>query len=51
MVRVKKEGIILTKTQLGFEMEGVLNPAIMQEDSTVHLFYRAVGKGNFSSIG
>lgn len=51
MGRVKKEGIILTKTQLGFEMEGVLNPAIMQEDSTVHLFYRAVGKGNFSSIG
>lgn len=51
MVTVKKEGIILDKTPLGFENEGVLNPAILQEGDTVHIFYRAVRKGNFSTIG
>jgi beta-1,2-mannobiose phosphorylase / 1,2-beta-oligomannan phosphorylase len=51
MLKVKKEGIILSKTLLGFENEGVLNPAVMQEGNSVHLFYRAVRKGNYSSIG
>lgn len=48
---VKKEGVILLKTDLGFENEGVLNPAVVQEGNTVHMFYRAVRKGNFSTIG
>ena len=51
MITVKKEGIILSKTDLVFENEGVLNPAIINEGNTVHLFYRAVRKGNNSTIG
>lgn len=51
MLIIKKEGILLEKTALGFENEGVLNPAAMREGDDVHLFYRAVSKGNYSSIG
>jgi beta-1,2-mannobiose phosphorylase / 1,2-beta-oligomannan phosphorylase len=51
MVEVKKEGILLNKTALGFENEGVLNPAVISDGGTIHLFYRAVSKGNYSSIG
>jgi len=51
MIEVKKEGIILYKTKLEFENEGVLNPAVIREGDSVHLFYRAVRKGNHSSIG
>lgn len=51
MITVKKEGVILRTTELEFENEGVLNPAIIKEGNTVHLFYRAVHKGNISTIG
>ena len=51
MVAVKKEGVILRKTALTFENEGVLNPATYQDGNTVHLFYRAVRKGNHSTVG
>ena len=51
MINVKKHGKILSKTILGFEDEGVLNPAVIRNIDGIHLFYRAVGKGNFSSIG
>jgi beta-1,2-mannobiose phosphorylase / 1,2-beta-oligomannan phosphorylase len=51
MIEVKKEGVILHKTDLGFENEGVLNPAIFKEGEFVHMFYRAVSKGNYSTIG
>ena len=51
MIKVKKEGVILKMTELSFENEGVLNPAIFQDGNTVHLFYRAVRKGNISTIG
>ncbi len=51
MIEVKKEGILLTKTNLEFENEGVLNPAVIREGDSVHLFYRAVQQGNHSSIG
>lgn len=51
MIRITKHGIILDKTDLGFENAGVLNPAVFQEGNTVHLFYRAVHKGNYSTIG
>jgi len=51
MITVKKEGILLQKTLLEFENEGVLNPGTIKEGNTVHLFYRAVRWGNFSSIG
>lgn len=51
MIEVTKHGVILEKTDAGFENEGVLNPAVQQEGDSIHLFYRAVSKGNYSSIG
>lgn len=51
MLFIKKLGIILYKTQLGFECEGVLNPAVIKVGEDIHLFYRAVAKGNYSTIG
>ncbi len=51
MTEVTKHGIILWKTMHGFENEGVLNPAVIQEGKDIHLYYRAVSKGNYSSIG
>ncbi len=51
MIKVKKEGILLKKTDLEFENDGVLNPAAIREGNFVHLFYRAVRKGNYSTIG
>ena len=51
MIEVKKSGVLLMATGLEFENDGVLNPAIMREGDSVHVFYRAVRKGNYSSIG
>lgn len=51
MISVKKEGILLNKADLEFENEGVLNPAVIREGDHVHIFYRAVQKGNHSTIG
>jgi len=51
MIEVKKEGILLSKTDLEFENEGVLNPAAIREGDDVHIFYRAVQNGNQSSVG
>mgnify|MGYP000235741763 CR=1 FL=1 len=51
MVHVTKEGVILQKTHLGFENEAVLNPGVISFDGITHIFYRAVRKGNYSTIG
>lgn len=51
MIKVKKNGIVLKKTQLSFENDSVLNPGIFQEGSILHMLYRAVRKGNYSTIG
>lgn len=51
MVSSTKHGVILEKTERHFEELGVLNPAIYQDGNTVHMFYRAAKKGNFSTIG
>jgi len=51
MIKVIKEGIILQKTTNEFENAGVLNPAVIRDGSVIHLFYRAVRQGNFSTIG
>lgn len=51
MIEVKKEGILLQKTPLHFENEGVLNPGVISDGEHIHLFYRAVSKGNYSTIG
>lgn len=51
MIQVKKEGVLLMKTELEFENEGVLNPAIIRVGDSVHIFYRAVQLWNQSTIG
>lgn len=51
MIEIKNEGIVLEPSELAFEAEGVLNPTCVEKDGVVHMFYRAVAKGNFSSIG
>jgi predicted GH43/DUF377 family glycosyl hydrolase len=51
MIEVKKEGIVLQKSELVFEDESVLNPAVIQDGEDIHMFYRAVHTRNFSSIG
>ena len=51
MLTIRKEGILLKKTALEFENDSVLNPGIMQEGDTVHMLYRVVKSGNYSTIG
>jgi predicted GH43/DUF377 family glycosyl hydrolase len=51
VIHVNKLGILLEKTEHNFENEGVLNPALIQVDGKIHLFYRAVAKDNYSTIG
>ena len=51
MITIEKLGIILSPTNLAFENMGVLNPAVYQDRNTVHILYRAVQEGNFSTIG
>lgn len=46
-----KHGVILEKTMNSFESLGVFNPATIQIGDKVHMFYRAVREGNFSTIG
>lgn len=51
MLTIHKKGILLQKTHLNFENEAVLNPGVIKDGEFVHLFYRAVRKGNHSTIG
>jgi beta-1,2-mannobiose phosphorylase / 1,2-beta-oligomannan phosphorylase len=51
MVAVQKEGIVISGRTLAFEADGVLNPAVIIYNHVIHVFYRAVGKGNYSTIG
>lgn len=51
MIEVRKEGIVLAKSELEFENEGILNPAVIREGDSVHIFYRAVQLWNQSTIG
>ncbi len=52
MIQVKKEGVLIRKiTGIGFEDDSVLNPAVIKDGADIHLFYRAVHTGNYSSIG
>ena len=51
MIKVAKHGVILEKTELHFENEGVLNPGVIFHDTKIHMFYRAVSTGNHSTIG
>ncbi|NLR77730.1 pesticidal protein Cry7Aa [Chitinophaga eiseniae] len=51
MIRIKKDGVILRQTALDFENEGVLNPATIKDGGQILFYYRAVRRGNHSSIG
>lgn len=51
MIIIKNKGIILKKSTQDFENEAVLNPACIEKDGIVHMFYRAVRVGNYSSVG
>ena len=51
MIDIKREGIILEPSELEFENQAVLNPTVVQQNNELHLFYRAVRQGNYSSIG
>ena len=51
MKAIEKHGIVLGPTEREFENNGVCNPGIYQEGNTVHILYRAVQDGNFSTIG
>lgn len=41
----------MEKRDLAFERGGVFNPACVEKDGLVHMFYRAADKNNFSTIG
>jgi predicted GH43/DUF377 family glycosyl hydrolase len=51
MVKIKREGIVLKPTKLEFESNAVMNPGCIKVGNDVHMFYRAVRKGNHSTIG
>lgn len=51
MITIEKLGILLSPTDLDFENNGVFNAGIYQEDNILHILYRAVEHGNFSTIG
>lgn len=51
MINIKREGIVLNKTVENFENQAVLNPAVINIGNKIHMYYREVQKGNFSSIG
>lgn len=51
MINVIRFGVLLEPTKHYFESVGVLNPAVIKVGSEIFMFYRAVAKGNFSTIG
>lgn len=51
MIIPQKNGILISKTSHTFEESGVLNPAVIREGDKIHLLYRAVQRGNRSTIG
>ncbi len=51
MIQVTKHGVLLEATKNRFENQAVLNPTCYQNGNTVHMYYRAVHEGNYSSIG
>lgn len=51
MIDLIKHGVLLSKTNNFFENKGVLNPAVIRDGTSIHMFYRAVSSENKSSIG
>ena len=50
-IPITRHGVVLEKTDRGFEDEGVFNPACIRVGDKVEMFYRAVRIGNYSTIG
>lgn len=50
-IKVQKLGVVLEPTQNTFEKKAVLNPAIFQDDTTIHMYYRAIDTKFRSCIG
>ena len=48
---MQKLGIVLRKTEQLFENRGVLNPAVIQVNGQIHMFYRAISSSGTSTIG
>ena len=48
---VQRHGVVLDKSDHGFENAGALNPACIRVGDEVHMFYRAVRHGNYSTVG
>ena len=48
---VRKEGVILEPSKHSFERTAVLNPACIKVGNSVHMYYRAVARKNYSTIG
>lgn len=51
MLEIKREGIILESSGSDFDLEGVLNPAIIQKGNKVYMIYRALARNRKSSLG
>ncbi|MFM7088223.1 MAG: hypothetical protein ACKOW9_01675 [Candidatus Paceibacterota bacterium] len=49
--RCEKNPILSPRDGFTWEQEGVLNPAAIEIDGTIHLIYRAVANGNKSTFG
>ena len=48
MIKVKSEGI-LESSRNEFDNQAVLNPACIEKDGVIHMFYRAVRHGDMVS--
>lgn len=52
MIKTSQGSIVLeSRPGIEFENEGVLNPTCIEKDGLIHMLYRAVQKGNFSTLG
>ncbi len=51
MVKIRRECVLLEPSENEFENQAVLNPTVVQQGDTLHMFYRAVKEGNYSSVG
>jgi len=50
-MNIKREGIILEPSTQKYENIAVLNPAVVQTGNNLKMFYRAIQKNNYSTIG
>ena len=51
LLAMKNHEVVLEKTDRGSENDGVCNPACIRVGDQVHVFYRTVHTGNYSTVG